>query len=338
MKNMFIVYFLFFIFLSVSCSNKKNIPDVSNIKIQLNVQRFDEDFFAIDTNHIPESLNKLQQKYPFFINDFLYNIMALPPQQDSIITRLKLFVHDYKKVYDSSQITFKSFEKNKSEIEKGLQFVKYYFPDYKLPENVITFIGPVEGYGNVLTGSGFAVGLQLYLGRNFPVYHTDYIMDVYPEYQSRRFEAEYISVNCMRNIIDDLYPDKSTGKNLIEQIIEEGKRMYVLDQLLPETNDTLKTGYTKNQLEGCYKSEAGIWNYFVENNLVYITDPMQIRDYVSDAPKTEAFGETSPGNIGLFIGWQIVKKWMAQNETKTLDQLMQTPDKQIFDEAKYKPR
>ncbi|MGI8951833.1 MAG: hypothetical protein ACR2FN_09650 [Chitinophagaceae bacterium] len=338
MKIFFVFCFLLFVFLFVSCSNKKNTPDVSEIKVQLNVQRFDEDFFAIDTNNISSSLDNLQKKYPLFINDFLYNIMALQPQQDSVIKGLKLFFHDYKKVYDSAQIKFKSFDKNKNEIEHGLQFVKYYFPNYEIPSNIVTFIGPIEGYGNVLTASGFAVGLQLYLGKNFPAYHTDYIMDVYPEYQSRRFEPEYIPVNCMRNIIDDMHPDKSGGKNLIEQMIEEGKRLYVLDHLLPETADTLKTGYTKNQLDGCYENEAGIWNYFIENNLIYITDPMQIRDYVSDATKTEGLGEASPGNIGLFIGWQIVKKWMAQNEKKTLDELMQTSSKQIFDEAKYKPR
>lgn len=90
-------------------------------------------------------------------------------------------------------------------------------------------------------------------------------------------------------------------------MIEEGKRMYVLDHLLPETEDTVKTGYTAAQLKGCYGNEAAIWNYFIENNLLYANDPSQIRDYTNDAPRTEALGQDSPGNIGLFVGWQIVK-------------------------------
>jgi len=333
-----ILSFLVFGFL-FSCSPKRKIPDVSNINVPLKVLRFDEDLFAIDTNNISASLDKLQEKYPTFINDYLYNIMALPPQPDSVTAGLKLFLHDYRYMYDSSQLLFNSFDGQLGQIHKALQFVKYYFPDYKIPSQVITFIGPVEGYANVLTSGGLAVGLQLYLGRNFPAYHTDYVEDVYSGYQSARFEAPYIPVNCMHNILDDMYPDKSAGTPLIDQVIEEGKRMYVIDEVLPEIADTLKTGYTAEQLKGCYDNEAGIWNFFLENNLLYITDQTQIRDYTTDGPKTQGLGDQSPGNIGLFVGWQIVKKWMDKyDDKKTLDQLMQTPAKQIFDEAKYKPR
>jgi hypothetical protein len=324
-----------------SCTSKRKIPDVSNINVPLKILRFDEDLFSIDTNNIAASIDKLQEKYPTFINDYLYNLMAFPPQPDSVTTGLKLFLTDskYKMVHDTAEAKFKSFDEQLAQIKRGLQFVKYYFPDYKIPTQVITFIGPIDGYANVLTASGLAVGLQLYLGRNFSVYHSEHVEEIYADYQSARFEAPYISVNCMRNILDDMYPDKSAGSSLIEQVIEEGKRMYVLDEILPETADTLKTGYTAAQLKGCYDNEAGIWNYLLENNLLYITNQMQIRDYTTDGPTTQGLGEGSPGNIGLFVGWQIIKKWMAKyDDKKTFDELMQTPAKQIFDEAKYKPR
>lgn len=336
MKN-FLFGLLLLCFLS-SCNNSRNIPDVSNIKAPLNVLRFDRDFFSIDTTNVVESLDQLQKKYPLFLNDYLYNILMLPPMQDSVVHKVKMFLHDYKPVFDSVEQKFPSLNKQKEEIQRGLQFVKYYFPQYKVPEQVITFVGPLEGYGNVLTQSGFAVGLQLYLGKDFSIYQSDYISEVYPSYQSRRFEAAYIPVNCMKNIITDIYPPINTKQPLIEQMIEEGKRLYVLDQILPETADTLKTGYTKKQLEGCYDHEGMIWNFFIQNNLLYITDPLQTRDYVNDGPKTEALGEASPGNIGQFIGWQIVKKWMGLQDKITLQQLLATPAKQIFEEAKYKPR
>jgi uncharacterized protein YjaZ len=99
----------------------------------------------------------------------------------------------------------------------------------------------------------------------------------------------------------------------------------------------LKTGYTKNQLEVCYKNEETIWSYFVQNDLLYVSDPSILKDYMNDAPKTEAFGAESPGFIGQFVGWQIVKKWMGKNEKVTLQQLMEANPKMIFDQAKYKP-
>ncbi len=336
MKNF--LFLLLVVICIYSCGNNKNIPDVSGIKVQSDIQRFDKDFFTIDTSHIQTALTQLQKKYPSFLNDFLYNILAVPPQPDSAAQKVKMFIHDYKPIYDSAELLFANTEKIQKEIERGLQFVQYYFPRYKLPQHIVTFIGPVEGYANVLTSAGLAVGLQLYLGKDFPVYHTGYIEEVYPLYQSRRFEPQYIPVNCVKNIIDDIYPAPQGDMPMVYQMVEAGKRLFLLDKLLPETADSLKTGYTQIQLDGCYDNEAMIWNYFLQNNLLYASDPALTRDYMNDAPKTEILGNGSPGFIGQFTGWQIIKKWMEIKPETTLEQLLQTPAKQIFEEAKYKPK
>lgn len=320
-----------------ACKNKKPAPDVSNIKVDVQLKRFDKDLFSIDTNNIEASLNKLHNDYGSFLNDYLYNIMVLPPQPDSVAMKIKMFLHDYRFVYDTAQKSFSDFDDEFNQIKEGLQYVKYYFPGYKTPATVTTFIGPVEGYANVLTQSGLAVGLQLYLGKKFPVYSSEFISEVYPEYAQQRFERDYIPVNCMKNIISDIYPEKNGSDLLVYQMIDAGKRLYMLDHFLPQLDDTLKTGYTEKQLDGCFDNEASIWNYFVQNNLLFITDPIQVRDYMQDGPYTEVLGKSSPGFIGQFVGWQIVKKWMETHEKTTLPELINTPEKQIYDEAKYKP-
>ena len=78
-------------------------------------------------------------------------------------------------------------------------------------------------------------------------------------------------------------------------------------------------------MEGSYENEAIIWSFFLQNDLFLLADPAITKDYMNDAPKTQVFGEASPGFIGQFIGWQIVKKWMDKNEKVTLEQLMKTP-------------
>ncbi|WP_246022630.1 gliding motility lipoprotein GldB [Filimonas effusa] len=324
--------------LSCGGGSKRKVPDVSHIKVKFEVKRFDQELFSLDTTDLGAALTRLQQHYPGFLNDYLYNILALPPQEDSTVAMLKRFIHDYKPVYDSVQLRYRNLGSLEKELVHALQLTGYYFPGYKLPESLITFVGPVEGYANVLTNSGFAVGLQLYLGKDFSAYQMDYFREIYPSYQSKRFEAVYIPVNCMRNIVDDMYPYKAGNRPLAEQMVELGKRMYLLDLLLPETAEHLKLGYTEKQLEGCYKHEALIWNTFVQNDLLYATDPIVIRDYVNDGPKTPVLGEESPGFIGQFTGWQIVKKWAEKQKDLTPQELMRTPARQLFDEAKYKPR
>ncbi|MDB5247351.1 MAG: hypothetical protein JWQ40_1745 [Segetibacter sp.] len=322
-----------------SCNGKK-IPDVSSIKVDLQLQRFDQEFFSLDTNNANQSLEQLHQKYPGFLQDFIFNILALPPQPDSsaaVEQQIGYFISSYKPLKDSADRIFTNIGDIEDEVKRGLQFVKHYFPSYKLPNKLITFIGPINSYGNILTTDALAVGLQLYMGKNYSLYQSEAGQQLYPAYISRRFEKEYIPVNCIKTIVDDIFPDNNAGRPLIEQMVQAGKRLYLLDQLMPETADTLKTGYTKTQLDGCYKNEETIWSYFVQNDLLFTSDPSINKDYMNDAPRTQAFGEESPGFIGQFVGWQIVKKWMAKNEKVSIEELLQANPKTIFDQAKYKP-
>ena len=135
-----------------------------------------------------------------------------------------------------------------------------------------------------------------------------------------------------------MFPDESTGRHLVLQMVEKGKRMYLLDHLMPRTPDTLKIGYTENQLKGCYSNEGLIWNYFLTNSLLYSNDPAMIKNYIGESPNTPEFGEGAPGNIGLFTGWQIVKKYMEKNESLSFEELMKTDSKKLFEESKYRPR
>ncbi len=339
MMHRILIYVLLFIVV-VSCGKRKD-PDVSNIKLDLQLQRFDQDFFSIDTANVDVSLQKLHQKYPGFLQDFVFNILALPAHPDSVgavENGIKEFIRSYKPIKDSSDKVFTDFSKIESEVINGLKHVKYYFPQYKMPGKLITFIGPINSYGNIITTDAFAVGLQLYMGKDYSLYQSEAGQQLYPLYISRRFEPEYIPVSTIKNIVDDMYPDNSAGLPLVEQMIEAGKRLYLLDKLMPSTDISLKTGYTKSQLEGSYDNEAFIWSFFLQNDLLFKNDPAITKDYMSDGPKTAALGEASPGFIGQFVGWQIVKKWMEKNEETKLDALMATDPKTIFEQAKYKPR
>jgi len=332
----------------MACGDNK-APDVSNVKVTLNEERFDKDFFAIDTNRLMPSLQKLSKQYPHFMTDYFQNILGLPPfssEGDQASQLLKQFYRDYQPVKEAVFKVFRSTTAYESEVKKSLQYVKYYFPEYKTPERLIFYIGPMDafyqaslgGYGDAITPAGLAVGLQLHLGSNHEIYTSELGRSLYPAYISRRFTPEYIPVNCIKNVVDDIYPEKIAGKTLIEQMIEKGKRLYVLDKLMPNTPDTLKIGYTKKQLEGCYASEGRIWNFFLVNSLLLNNDPSNTKNFLGEGPNTQEFGEGSPGFIGLFVGWQIVKKYMEKHGDLSLPALLQTPAMNIYQESKYKPK
>lgn len=323
-----------------ACRNKKNIPNVSSIKIELNTQRFDKDFFTIDSNAIEQGLDALSQTNQSFVNDYLYNILGITPNADSAKKYAQLFLTDkmYRQVQQDAAKIFTNFSTQEKEIKQAFQFINYYFPNYILPKKIVTFIGPIDGVGTALTSNhNIAIGLQGFLGKEYPAYQTAYIQQVYPSYKTARFSKEYISVEVVKNLLTEIYPAKQTTQPLVEQMIELGKRVYAIDAILPYAADTVKIGYTGNQLNECINNEKFIWAFFVERNLLFSKDSEMISPYLTDGPKTPELSETAPGNIGAFVGWQIVKQWMKQNKQTSLQVLFDKPANQIFNEVGYRP-
>jgi hypothetical protein len=321
-----------------SCSSNK-FPDVSNIQVNLTTQRFEKDIFDTTTSNLFTYLKQINTNSPSFVEDYLTKILTVDPTwpADTAAAYVNGFIRAYRPVYDSAEKIFNNFTPYEKEIKKGLQFVKYYFPEYNLPKKLITYIGPADGYGDILSENALIIGLQHHLGKNNELYKTTLVQETYPEYISRRFEPGYIAINCMKNIVNDLYPEKQDDKPLVNQMIEKGKRLYLLSRFLPETDEYKLVGYTKDQLKDSYDHEAVIWDLFIKNSLLQVTDKNTIKNYVDESPKTQELGEGAPGNIGSFAGWQIVKKYMHKKPATTLQELMNVDTEIIFQAAKYKP-
>jgi len=326
--------------LVVLCSCGGNhAPDVSGIKVNLSISRFDKDFFSADTNHIVQGLDAVDKKYPYFFTDFIQNIViagstdTLHPLPEV----LKTYISNSRPLYDSVQKTFPGLGNTEAELKKGFQYVRYYFPQYQVP-NVVTYVGLIGDPSIALTKNALAIGLQMYLGKNFSAYNTPEAIDKFPQYISRRFDAQYIPVNCFQNIAEDIYPGKLQGLTLIEQMIEKGKQWWLTDKFMPGAADSLKTGFTQVQLDWCKRNEGLVWNFIIENNDIYTTEPSIIQNFIGEAPKTDRMPDASPGNIGQWVGWQIVQKFAEKNSSLGIKQVLQTDARKLFEASKYKPK
>lgn len=343
MKKIAIVLLL--AFSCVACKEKKGVPNVSNIKVDIQLDRFDRDFFSIDSNNVLPGLNQLNNKYPVITSIFLQNILGL----DSAFTLpgVKKFINLSGGLYDTVNDVFKNTSTLEKDFKQAFQFVKFYFPQYKVPA-IATIAGPVDAMAqsetgptpNFLAPGVLGISLQFYLGKNFSVYSDPFFIEnVAPAYRSRRFSKEYIIADAMQLVVADIFPDKSKGKPLVEQMIERGKQWYLLDKFLPTTPDSVKIGYTQQQLNWCHENEGLIWTYIVKNEDLYSLNPAVIQAYIGESPFTQGFSqELSPGNIGPWIGWQIIKKFASKNSSLKPEEIMNTDAKKILDEAKYKPK
>jgi hypothetical protein len=126
---------------------------------------------------------------------------------------------------------------------------------------------------------------------------------------------------------------------LITQIIETGKRQYILNACLPSLHDTVLFGYTKKQLNAVSQETSAIWNYIVDNKLTDSKDLAVIGSLMREGLNNEVFGEAFPSNVGKYIGYQIVQTWMQQKQQKntTMDALLKMPADKIHRTAQYNP-
>lgn len=341
---------LFSSILFLSCTNQEPGPDVSNIKVDLILRRFDSEFFSLDTNNVKTELYRLQKAYPDFLPLYINHVLGLGPLQDSnqlAFTGTKKFLTLNKRIYDTAKTVPGSLDDFKKQMTEGFRYLKYDYPQYKIPE-IIATIGPMDALApmsnqtlttNYMGVNFIAVSLQFYLGKDFAIYNDPgYASSVAPQYRSKRFSKEYMTADVFSLVIDDMYPDSSNRLPLIERFVEKGKRLQLLSNFLPGMNDTLLTGYTGAQTKWCTENERSIFNFFTTNNLLYERDPALTQPFTSEGPFTQSMGEQSPGNIGAFVGWQIVKAYLKKKGNIRPDELMKTPAKIIFEASSYKPR
>ena len=181
----------------------------------------------------------------------------------------------------------------------------------------------------------------MFLGKDSKFYGA--LVESLPQYLTRKFTPAYIVPRVSEYYVrENLIKEQDQDRSLLAKMIYNGKILYFMEQVLPETTpDSVKIGYTAQQLAWCKTFEPEIWAYFMENNLLYNTDYSKIQVYLSDGPFTPGIGEKreSAPKLGVWIGWQIVKQYMKQHPDVTLNQLMAEKDAQkILSDSKYKPK
>ncbi len=322
-----------------SCKNGKNTPNVSDIKVDATIHRFDKDFFDT-TKPTNLRLAEMQKKYGLAFNFFLYKTgidagLSTGLKPDNIVG---LFINDHRSLYDTVQKVFANMDAIQKDFTKAFQYYSYYFPNKKMPK-IFTYVDgfypeePATYFGIDCKNDTLLVSLQMFLGKNFSGYDSE----VYYDYLRERFNKNYIVKNSITFLINQQFAAVNPDAPLVEQMIDAGKRIYLLDKIMPFAHDNIKLGYTEKQLKDCYGQEVNIWSYFVNNDNLFSTDPSISKEFIGENPFTKELGTDSPGNIGAFVGWQIVKKYMQSNKSLTPTQLMMTDNKIIYAQAKYKP-
>jgi len=311
----------FWLVISISllfaCRSKQNDPIEGQSIQPIKVKRFDAAFFALDTNDIRKGVEKLTINYPDFSKDYFTKILQLDPSKDT--QEIKNYFKELLPLF-KKPISANAPDIIHAELNKTLARFHFYFPTYKMPDELIYYISPVSSAFNVIGGHYIGVGLQI----------TDY----------KNYSPNQIPFYCVQNLLDDYLFNHNTEPSLLYQMIDAGKRQYILENICLHMPDTLVWNYSSKQLKALQEQESEIWQYLLDQHLLLSKERIDYLNFMGEAEHNSLLGASLPGNIGKYIGYRIVSAYMkkqANEKFANLEKLVATPASIIYAGVNYHP-
>lgn len=229
-------------------------------------------------------------------------------------------------------------KKLQKELQDLFSHIKYYFPQFKSPK-VYLFSSALQMVQDPIfydsKGNLLFIDVTGFMGDGNPNYKG---LELYFQ---KSMNPQNIVPKVSQIFAESIVTESPDHQKFIDQMMLNGKIMILQDAFLPSFPDYLKMNYTQKQYEWAKGNEANVWNYFVENNLIFGDDHRLSERFLSPGPfskfYTEIDNESSP-QIGIFTGWQICKEYFKQKPETKLTDFLKMDGTTIFNQSGYKPK
>jgi hypothetical protein len=340
MKVRLLLFIILFLITPSLTSCKKNHYKIntSAIKVNIKIKRLEKDLFTLNPDQVIPMVPALKKKYDGFLQLFSLVINTGNINDTSFGDLLLRFCSDKQnnEVYALTIKKFPDIKPIEDDLQEAFRHYLYYFPGKKVP-GVFTCI---TGFNNsIITGDSLlGIGLDRYLGADCEYYPR---LNIY-KYIAARMTAENIVPDCMYGWGAsewDFSALKYPVDNVLAEIIHDGKLKYFEKCMLPETSDEIIFGFEPDQMKFCRNNENQMWQYLIENNLIFSTDQFTIRKLTGEAPFTSYFTKESPGRAAVWLGFRIIESFMLKNSGVKMEDMIRNTDVQgILEKAKYSPQ
>lgn len=317
------------------CSEKNPYKkDTKGIEADIEIKRLDKELFELDFDSIAPEVPRLNKKYGDFFDLYNKNVIKIGgSNHKDYPDNLRSFLTDYfiNKAYEKTMKVYPDLDDLENKFTEGFKHYKAHFTDKQIPA-LYTYIG---GFNQsiVVGDSILAIGLDKYLGQNCEFYDKLTLSN----YLKKNMHKKKIPTDAMRSWGKTEWLFNDSTDNLLSNMIYKGKLLYFTKSMFPEESDTLIMGFTEDELQWCVNNEQKMWDFIIENKLLFSTDHMTINKYVNPAPFTAGLPKESPGRAINWLGWQIVEAYMERSKS-SLPELMEEDDYQkIFTQSKYHP-
>ena len=344
---------LILVFTLTSCGDEEPPPpDVSNIDVDLTVLRFDREIERLDSSDYAGEIERLTARYGSFVPTFFTYVIPLQRGDLNPAEQREAFgaYLEYPLTGFVDSLVAERFppsgddglgdelEQQTEELKQALRYYKHYLPGAQVPDTVVTYESHFE-LAAFLYGEGqLAAGLDFFLGPDFDYSVVNPEEPIFSNYLNQSYTPDHFVSKMMRVLIEDYFPPPRSGR-LIDYLIYEGKKLYLLELLQPETPDHIVYEITEEQMEWLRDNETQIYAYLQREDELYSTDNNKVKRYTRPAPSSPGMPAESPGGAVNYLGRQIVAAYLQNNPDVDLPELLALQDGQeILRGARYKPR
>ena len=339
--------------LSACTEDEPPPPDVSDVAVELEVLRFDRELADLDTSRLGAELQRLDDTYGSFTDVYFTHLVPVrrgdfsPAEQERVLQAFlsypltgfvdslvrDRFPADGQGAGDGARV-----QAMLQDFEQSLRYYRHYLPDAPVPDTLVLYDSHFE-LAAFLYGDGeLAAGLDFFLGPGFDYTQVAPDEPIFSNYLAASYTPEHFAGKLLRVLFEDAYPPPRTGR-MIDYLLYEGKKLYLLEKLLPETPDEVVYEVTPEQMDWLRDNEAPIYAYLQQEDLLFSTDVNKINKYTRPAPYTPGMPQESPGGAVNYLGRQIVDSYLRQHPEVTLPELLAMEDGQeLLRGARYKPR
>ena len=333
---------LFLLLICAACGTDDRFDvDLSGTEpVDREIERLDSAVFEVNSDTADMALHHLDlmDAYGDFYRLYFKEMLGEgSPNGPMAHMRLKGFIEDInmQDVYEGVRDVHPSLEKEERRFEKAFRYYKHHFPDSSLPQELIAYQGGFS-YAIYPTDSLIGFGLEWFLGEDHEV--TQRLpRQQFPGYKKAKMEPKYLVSEVLKGWIKYRRSRYAAqAETVLDHMVFEGKLLYTMDAIMPDTPDSIKIKYTADQMRWVRQNEGRIWKTFVEREIFFKKDPKRIRKLVDPAPFTSILPRKSPGRVGQWMGWQMVRAFMEEHPQMPIERMIRIEDAQRIFEA-YKP-
>lgn len=329
----FAVFAIMAMVLPFSC----NKGEIDFTPAPVEITRFENDLFSISNYGLTDSIAFLEQKYPEFFPLFTTRIIEIGrPGDPGFPERLLAFKTDFTiyRAWKRVSEIFPDMAPYEQDLSQAFGRFRTYFPEKPVPRIITCMSGFNQ---SVITGDSLLViSLDKYLGAEESFYKL--LHPPVPAYQRKDMHPGKLVPDAIYAWLITEFPFRGPKEDLLSLMIYEGRARYCVKQLLPGIEDTRLWGFTEEQMQFCLDNERSMWEYLVEQQLLFSTDRFRLNQFVNPAPFTKDFSRESPGQAVNWIGYRIVAQYMNHNKDISTEELMNMTDyRSVSNGARYNP-